>query len=428
MATKPSNVTLSSNSIDILNTIRSVQSYDYQDRVPIATQDNLKQVASSILSSFDLSNAFINTLVNRIALVLINSKLFNNPLREFKRGTLEYGEFIEELFVNIAKAHQFDPAVAENEVFKREIPDVSAYFHKMNYQNFYKVTISNEQLRQAFLTQQGISDLIGRIVDSLYSGANYDEFIIMKQMIAEAAQNGDFYSVTIPAPSADTAKEIVTSFKSISNMIEFPSTMYNAAGVLNWVPKDRQILLISAELDALIDVEVLASAFNMSKAEFMGRRVLVDNFGDAQNVYAAIVDSDWFMVFDNQINFTENYNGQGLYWNYFYHVWKTFSYSKFAPAILFTTSANTVTGVTVSPDTATVARGNSLQLTANVATTGFAPQIVTWSVTGSEDVTSTISSTGKLIVAANEANTTLTVTATSDFDPSKSGTSTITVS
>ena len=138
MPSIPKQQTLTANAAQVLNAIRANQNYDYQSRVPEATQGTLKQVGNAILSSFDLQNAFLNALVNRIALVLINSKMFYNPLRVFKKGTIEYGEIVEEIFVNIAKAHVYDPVVAEQEVFKREIPDVDAIFHKMNYKNFYK--------------------------------------------------------------------------------------------------------------------------------------------------------------------------------------------------------------------------------------------------------------------------------------------------
>ena len=272
MPSIPKQQTLTANAPQVLNAIRANQNYDYQSRVPEATQDTLKQVGNAILSSFDLQNAFLNALVNRIALVLINSKMFYNPLRVFKKGTIEYGEIVEEIFVNIAKAHVYDPAVAEQEVFKREIPDVDAIFHKMNYKNFYKVTIQNEDLRQAFLSSQGISDLIARIVDSLYSGANYDEFLIMKNMIVDAVKNGRMTSVTIPEATAENAKSIITTIKSVSNALEFPSTAYNAQGVLTYTPKDRQVLILDTKFDAINDVEVLASAFNMDKAEFMGKR------------------------------------------------------------------------------------------------------------------------------------------------------------
>lgn len=427
MPSIPKQQTLTANAPQVLNAIRANQNYDYQSRVPEATQGTLKQVGNAILSSFDLQNAFLNALVNRIALVLINSKMFYNPLRVFKKGTIEYGEIVEEIFVNIAKAHVYDPVVAEQEVFKREIPDVDAIFHKMNYKNFYKVTIQNEDLRQAFLSSQGISDLIARIVDSLYSGANYDEFLIMKNMIVDAVKNGRMASVTIPEATAENAKSIITTIKSVSNALEFPSTAYNAQGVLTYTPKDRQVLILDTKFDAINDVEVLASAFNMDKAEFMGRRVLIDNFADLTGVPAVLVDESWWMVFDMQINFTEIYNAQGLYWNYFYHVWKLFSESPYSNAVVFTSNPNSVTSVTVSPESANVAKGSTQQMTATVVTTGYAPKTVNWSVTGAQTPTSRISNTGLLTVATNEPNDTLTVTAVSAYDPDKSDTSTITV-
>lgn len=427
MPSIPKQQTLTANAAQVLNAIRANQNYDYQSRVPEATQGTLKQVGNAILSSFDLQNAFLNALVNRIALVLINSKMFYNPLRVFKKGTIEYGEIVEEIFVNIAKAHVYDPVVAEQEVFKREIPDVDAIFHKMNYKNFYKVTIQNEDLRQAFLSSQGISDLIARIVDSLYSGANYDEFLIMKNMIVDAVKNGRMASVTIPEATAENAKSIITTIKSVSNALEFPSTAYNAQGVLTYTPKERQVLILDTKFDAINDVEVLASAFNMDKAEFMGRRVLIDNFADLTGVPAVLVDESWWMVFDMQINFTEIYNAQGLYWNYFYHVWKLFSESPYSNAVVFTSNPNSVTSVTVSPESANVAKGSTQQMTATVVTTGYAPKTVNWSVTGAQTPTSRISNTGLLTVATNEPNDTLTVTAVSAYDPDKSDTSTITV-
>lgn len=427
MPVKPSTKSLNANSVQILNCIRDSASATYQERIPVATQNNIRDIGNAMMQFQSTQNEFLNALVNRIARVIITSKSYTNPLAMFKKGIMEYGEQVEEIFVNIAKAHPFDPDVAEENVFKREIPDVDAVFHRMNYQNFYKVTISNEQLRQAFLSAEGVTDLIARIVDTLYSGSEFDEFLIMKQLIADAARAGKMYPINIPAPSAATAKQIVTTIKGISNKLEFMSNQYNYMGVLNFTKKENQILLIDAEFDATIDVEVLASAFNMSKAEFMGQRVLVDNFGELTGVVAALVDRDWFMVFDNLMSFTENYNGEGLYWNYFYHVWKTFSSSPFSNAILFTTGAVSVTSVAVSPKAAQATPGQNVQLTASVVTTGYAPQDVKWSVTGNASAGTTVDCNGLVHIAADESAETITVTATSCYDNGKSDTATITL-
>lgn len=441
---------------EILNTIRDNASANYRDYVPVADptdQQSVRNIGGIIMNYPALQNEYLNALMNRIGRVIITSKLFYNPWSGLKKGLLEFGETVEEIFVNIAKPFQFDPAVAESEVFKREIPDVRAAFHILNYQKFYKATISNDQLRQAFLSWQGITDLIAKIVDSMYTGANYDEFLTMKYMLARNILQGRMNVTEVAPVTADNAKTIVSAIKGVSNVWEFPSTNYNLAGVTTQTDKRDQIILLNAKFDAVIDVEVLAVAFNMEKAEFMGNRILVDSFGaldtarlnllfkDDPNyvplsqeelsaldtIPAVMVDRDWFMIFDNFYNFTENYNGQGLYWNYFYHTWKTFSVSPFANNTVYVAGAPTVTSVTVTPATATVLKGQSLHLTANVVTTNFAPKSVVWTITGNTSQDTHIDIYGNLFVAEDETGTTITVTATSTFYNTKTGTSTITV-
>lgn len=451
MATKPHVVTLTNSSVDILNVIRENATQNYRDYVPKATADtdSIRQIGAVIMDYPNLQNEFLSALVNRIGRVLITSKMYSNPWAMFKKGLLEFGETIEEIFVNIAKPFQFDQAVAESEVFKREIPDVRAAFHIMNYQKFYKATISNDQLRQAFLSWEGITDLIAKIVDAMYTGANYDEFLTMKYLLARHILDGHMYPVEIPTVSTENMKTIVSDIKGISNAMEFLSTEYNLTGVATHTPKADQYMLVNSKFDAVMDVEVLASAFNMEKAEFLGKRVLVDSFGKLDiarlavlfkddptyigptsdeltaldKIPAVIVDKDWFMIFDNYQNFTEQYNGQGLYWNYWYHVWKTFSVSPFANNALFIPGTPSVTKVTVTPATATVTKGQSIQLHAKVETVNFAPQSVTWS---SDSDNAIVDASGK-VTLTNTATGTINITAKSTYDQSKTGTCVIKV-
>lgn len=451
MATKPQVVTLTNSSVDILNVIRENASQNYHDYVPKATADadSIRQIGAVIMDYPNLQNEFLSALVNRIGRVLITSKMYSNPWAMFKKGLLEFGETIEEIFINIAKPFQFDQAVAESEVFKREIPDVRAAFHIMNYQKFYKATISNDQLRQAFLSWEGITDLIAKIVDAMYTGANYDEFLTMKYLLARHILDGHMYPVQIPTVSMENMKTIVSDIKGISNAMEFLSTEYNLTGVATHTPKADQYMLINSKFDAVMDVEVLASAFNMEKAEFLGKRVLVDSFGKLDiarlavlfkddptyieptsdeltaldKIPAVIVDKDWFMIFDNYQNFTEQYNGQGLYWNYWFHVWKTFSVSPFANNALFIPGTPSVTSVVVTPATATVTKGQSIQLNAKVKTENFAPQSVTWS---SDSDNATVDASGK-VTLTSAATGTVNITAKSTYDPTKTGTCVITV-
>jgi hypothetical protein len=453
MPVKPKIRTLTTSAADILNVIRNNASVDYRNYVPKADANDVESVRTigAIIMDYPaLQNEFLNALVNRIGRVMLTSKMYSNPIAFFKKGVLEYGESIEEIFVNIAKVQEFNPEIAEQEVFKRVVPDVRAAFHIMNYQKFYKATVTQEQLKQAFLSWDGVTDLIARIVDSMYTGANYDEFLVMKYLLARHILDGRVYPVTVPTVNAENAKAIVTTVKGVSNKLTFMNSEYNPAAVRTFTEKTDQYMIVNSVFDATMDVNVLASAFNMDKAEFLGHRVLIDGFGDldvarlgeifagdptynepsqdeltALNaIPAVIVDKDWFMVFDMLTQFTEQYNGQGLYWNYFYHVWKTFSVSPFANSVLFVPGTPSVTSVTVSPTTASVPKGGSVSLSAVVVTEYFAPQTVVWT-SSAEDVK--VSAAGVVTVDADAKSTTATITATSAFDSTKKATCTVTV-
>ncbi len=280
MPVKPHIKTLTNSSVDILNAIRNSSTTNYKEYVPIATPntESLREIGTIIMDSPNLQNEFLNALVNRIGRVIVTSKLYDNPLKMFKKGILEFGETIEEIFVNIAKPFQYDTSTSEQTVFKREMPDVRSSFHIMNYQKYYKVTIQNEQLRQAFLSWDGITNLIAKITESMYTSANYDEFQVIKYLLAKHIINGTMHTETILDNLALEKK--VSAIKAISNKFTFPRSDYNLAGVVNQTLKDNQYILVNADFEAEMSVEVLATAFNMNKAEFIGHEVLVDGFGD----------------------------------------------------------------------------------------------------------------------------------------------------
>ena len=229
----------------------------------IATPDaeSIKEIGNIIMDYPALQNEFLNVLINRIGKVIITSKMFANPWAAFKQGILNYGETIEEIYVNLIKSFQFDPGVAESEVFKREKPDVRSAFHILNYKKFYKVTIEQEQLRQAFLSFDGINNLVTKIIEQIYTSANYDEFNVMKYMVGKMLLNGRLYPVTVPQVTTANMRSIVSKIKGTSNRFEFMSSAYNVAGVANHALKENQYLLVSSAFDAEADVEVLAMAF-----------------------------------------------------------------------------------------------------------------------------------------------------------------------
>ena len=414
------------------------------------TTNGLHSIGQMIVEFKPTRNAFVDTLINRIAMVIVTSRTWDNPWSVFKRGTMDLGESIEEVFVNIARPFQFNPDKAEKQLFRREFPDVRVTFHRMNYQKYYKVTISQQQLRTAFLAWSGISDLVTRIVDSLYTGMNYDEYIVMKYMLCRAVLNGGIggYKVS-DFTSNSNLGDLIASVKGTANNMRFLSPKYNAAGVMNATNPEELYCFLDTMLDARVDVNVLASAFNMDKTEFIGRRILVDGWDkhdtarlallfedDADytpftsdelavlgGIGAIVCDRDLWMVFDNLQEMENVNNGEGLYWNYWLHVWRTFSMSPFANAVAFTKDNFSVTSVEViladgSPIPAglTIPKGGSMQFKANVSGTGIYNDAVTWNVYQAEE-SGTYIMGGTLRVATNETASVIVVRATSIADP-----------
>ena len=353
--------TLNANTIDIMNVIRANGSYNYQSLVPTVTSEEMIPVVGDVIYGTPaLANEFVNALMNMIALVRIKSATFNNPYADLKKGYLEFGETIEEVFVDLAKVRLFNKERVDEYEFKRTIPDVKTAFHAINWRVQYPITIEDEELRMAFRSIDGVTDLIAKIVDAVYRAAEYDEFLLFKYMLIKGYNKGDIRSVTAAKAGATTTMaEYATEFRGLSNEMLFLTDKYNAFPVMNNTPRERQKIFMSARFNAGFDVNVLASAFNMDKANFMGQLKLIDDFTTFDNarfaeiaagsnaieevtateltamgsVKAMIIDEEWFQIYDNLARMTEKYASSGLYWNYFYNTWKTVSWSPFANAV-----------------------------------------------------------------------------------------------
>lgn len=369
------NTTLNASSIDILNVIRQNAPYEYQQNVPEVTSvDDIPRVGEVIYGTPAFANQFLTALVNRIAIVRAQSATFNNPYARLKKGYLEFGETVEDIFISIAQVINSNVEEAPAREFKRTLPDVRSAFHVMNWKTIYPVTIQDEDLKQAFLSIDGVSDLIARIVDSVYTAAEYDEFLLFKYLLIKAVSHGKVKTIKIG--DGTDFNNMAANFRGISNLLQFPSENYNESKVNNNTPKNRQVIFMDALFNAQFDVNVLASAFNMDKANFLASLYLIDDWTTfdnkrfdqiratsdmieevtsaeltaMKNVKAIIADENWFQVYDNNNKFTEKYVASGLYWNYFYHVWKTISYSPFANVVAFSLDA----GVTALPSTLTL--------------------------------------------------------------------------
>lgn len=366
MPTKPRITTNTNISADVINAVKNSASTYYKDYVPYVTADadSLRGIGAIIMNNPALENEFLNTLVNRIAFARIASRLYTNPLATLKKGVIDVGETVEDIFVNIAKVYQYSEiagsgADTATNLFKKYEPDVRTAFYIMNSQLTYPVTVNRAMLKSAFKSWSGMDELISGIIQSVYTAAAYDEFNITKYLIGQQILNGKLAYYRFDETSADKYKLCATQMRKVSNDFQFMSTDYNIAGVTTFTDSDKKVILINTDYDANIDTNVLASAFQLPYADYLNRRILIDGIGRLDisrlnrafandptytepttddmafldSVAGVIIDEDFVQIYDNVFEMRDMPVANTLDHNYFLHMWQTYAVSPFANAV-----------------------------------------------------------------------------------------------
>lgn len=425
--------------------------------LPVQGQ-SIAPIGKIIINNERYRNAFINT-VNLIGLTVIKRNGWDNPWNFTKRGTLRFGQQIRELVNDLCNVYDYNENFDNKERFlETVVPNVFNYIHEVNFQKFYQTTTSDSQLAMAFETED-LFTYIDNAIAMLYESLKYDTYIVDKYMLCRRILDGTMTPVKINDYDNLTPRQRVSALKSISNKMTFRSPNYNPAGVRRATSFDDQIMIINTDFEADFSTEVLATSFFRDEADMKSRLVLIDAFNSHDTnrltellgsafvdftsaeltqlatIPAVLISREWFMDYDYALDTesgqkqTEFYNPTTLENNHFLHAWRVFSTSPFENGAVFTSDSQGVTSVSVSPATATVSKGQNLQLSATVVTTGFANKSVTWGVDEtSENAGVTITQSGKLFVPADLTGvTTITVIATSVYDTTKTANATITV-
>lgn len=418
---------------------------DFQQRIPRPTQSNMAQVAEELFSPLNGNcyNYFQDFLVNRIAYTIAHGRVFNNPLKVFKQNKIDYGSSIQNVAYKWLKAHAYEDDIET--LLKMNRPEGVAWYVSQNRRDRYDVTITHDELRTAFLDEYGLNNLAAKIVQLPSNSDEYDEFNIMKNLLAVYETNYGFTKHKLTAAPTDeaTGKEFLTAVMADSGMMQFPSTNYNAINVEpipTFVNMDELILIVTPQTNASIKVNTYAGLFNLSEAEVNARIVQVD-YLPIPNAVAILTTREIFDVHDTLYEMKTFYNPQTLGTNYFLHHWGIYGLNPYVPAVLYTTNAATVdptitenvTGLNIT-GAATAAAGDvvplTFQLTGSVTPNDtpieLKPESVTANVTltpGEDDTESALNSRtyldsfGKLHIQRTglKAGSKLTVNAVSTY-------------
>ena len=393
-------------------------------------------IGQIIMDNQRYKNLFINT-VNLIGLTVIKENRWENPWDVFtNKGSLRFGQQIREIILDLAKVHDFNEFYEDKDKFlDTEVPDVYQYIHQINFQKWYETTVNDAELQLAFLSEDdGLYKFIENTIANLYESYKYDKYLVDKYQLCRRIVDGTITSKQIPDYNNKTAREVLSFMKGISNRMAFRSPNYNPAGVRRATRHEDQYLLIDAMREGINSTEVLATSYFLNEADVKTNLALIDSFseqdtarltellGDAyvpftdsdiaelEKVVGVTMANDFFMDYFYMLDGspegkkqTEFLNPVSLDRNVFLHTWLVVSTSPFANACVFVTDEPSVSSVSVTPSTATVSKGQELQLKANVTTTGFANKSVQWSIEGKTGASVDVS--GKVAVASNYDST-----------------------
>lgn len=413
-----------------LNQLREISSDIYHKYVPIIDENtDISAFATPILEYPVVMNEFCDVLVNKLVYSQYESKTFSNPLRILEGESIPLGYSGEHVMVNPARGRGFNVNDFAGLLFKYSA-DVKAEYFAINSDLQYPVTVSRQQLKKAMTSWDNLAEFITSLSNSLYNGCYIDEFNFTKNIISGAYKENRGVIQTISAVSSeDTAKAFVEKARELFLNFQLPSTSYNAWAknggegrpITTWARPEDIVLIIRNDVRAKIDVQSLASSFNISYADFLGRVITVDNFDvydedgnkvfDGSAIVGGIFDRSWFMIKTQDMYMESFVNANNRTIQYYLNVIRMYNMSLFANGVIFATSQPTVnaTEVTFVEDGGSIKAGEKLTLNVKTKPVTANP---TLTYTTSSQAIATVSGDGKKVVVTGVGAGTATITVT----------------
>lgn len=395
--------------INMLNAVRQTMSVDYRDRVPVATRENIADIAKTLTDPYSpmARNELVPALVNLIASQSISTEAFRNPLRVLNSNAMPYGNGEQEVYVNFAQGYAHNAKISIEDATAIYNSYIMALYHVINFNNDYPVTIWFEDMRGAFLDDYGLRNLVQAKVESVVSACNWDEFTTAKELISSAKRAGQVYPVHVDAVTDQaSANALAKQIQSYIDKIQFPNPLYNFAGATSAAKEDTILLFVDPDTKAAMNVDSYASAYNLDRMIPKAQQVLIDKFNNAEDIVAVLVDKRFFKIREQYRMMVQDNVNRGLRWNSTYTIKEMFSYSLFYPIIVFTTGNVSAPSI-MATDVGMVKAGTDVYFGRNVSftSTGVTDKAIDVKVEGnSSSDTFVIPGTTILRIAKDEKN------------------------
>lgn len=392
---------------NILSLVRTGLRGELENSLPPIAQGNMSKIYDKLMEYAGGSNDIIRELIRRIGLQTVDSTAWRNPLARFKKDPIRYGSSYEESFINMCKAHDYNPKGDYKQAFQQYESYLMTAWHNVNLFLQYPVTVTYDNMRNAFLSETGIRDLMSAKMTSVMTGAEWSEYKVMRDLLTDGYKKKFLPAVhSEKVVDQSSANKLLAQIKTAIGEFSFPNPLNNPAGATSTSTPQNLIWITTPAVNANISVESLAYAFNMDKADVEVNTVLVDTFGN-DKIQGMLVDIRFFQVRDHFRQLTDQMLATILAWNFFYTIAEMISPSPFYPVRVFTTEDVSTSGQSIECTETKYSAGSVKDIVASATGTGYVAQLLDYEIVSgatSED-TYILAGTNRLYTGSDETGT-----------------------
>lgn len=273
-------------------------------------------------ATYTIDKNSITDLVIKIGKQLMMDSDFKDHLAELDGEELPFGTTIEEYFVSLKLPDDYDPDGATNQAPKR-VDLEKPFYSKELARKTIAVTIDDSKYESAMLGDAETSSLVAYITKRLFDSYTVYVYAVKRQLLAVALNNLETAQVIELAKPTDTltGEAWAKRVKQIhTEMTNFQTEKYTKKKVVATSPS-VVMYLKGANILPVIDIDVLAGAFNPARAEVPVQLKELQDFGAPTDdkIYAFLIDPRGIRLHPHRITATNNYNAEGEFTNYYLH-------------------------------------------------------------------------------------------------------------
>ena len=344
--------------VNVVNAVNNYIKKQYNYNLPAVTSQNFSDMAGELRTApVAVQNDWLDTLINLVGLKIVkNKRQYESYFRKLHRNPIDTFD-VQLLMVDLIKAKAFNPKADSDDFFEDEPPRVGVQYSNRVIKLKYPVSVNEESLYGAFISEGAFMDFLDSITIALYSSMEMGDVELTKELINQNIAEGNFRIVTCSKPvDKDTSLAFTQKLKKESaDMAVEMGAESNLAGYNTFTPEGDGVIISTTEMSSVIETYSLPWAFDKDLLELRKEGQYIetksDGFADGK-VFAVYADRDAFEIREitGFPKITSQYFGNTLTQKRWLHYWGLYTISYFNNVVIFAAASDVgIASATIGP-------------------------------------------------------------------------------